>query len=64
MKKSLRFASAALALTLAAEMCIRDSKKEIQEVPAGELPGVHIVLVCGLWQGASGWAYPVFLVCV
>ena len=32
--------------------------KEKQEVPAGELPVVHIVLVCGLWQGASGsWVF-------
>ena len=29
------------------------SGKEKQEVPAGELPVVHIVIVCGLWQGAS-----------
>ena len=35
--------------------------KEKQEVPAGELPAVHIILVCGFWQGASGWAHPVFL---
>ena len=47
-----------------AEQAHHANKKEIQEVPAGELPGVHIVLICGLWQGASGWAYPVFLVCV
>jgi hypothetical protein len=31
-----------------------------QEVPAGELPVVHIVIVCGLWQGASFGARPVF----
>ena len=43
---------------------ITQTKKEIQEVPAGELPGVHIVLVCGLWQGASGWAHPVFVLSV
>ena len=35
--------------------------KEKQEVPAGELPAVHIILVCGFWQGASGWAHPVFV---
>ena len=34
---------------------------EKQEVPAGELPAVHIILVCGFWQGASGWAHPVFV---
>ena len=28
--------------------------KEKQEVPAGELPAVHIILVCGFWQGTSG----------
>ena len=35
--------------------------KEKQEVPAGELPVVHIAIVCGLWQGASGWTHPVFV---
>lgn len=35
--------------------------KEKQEVPAGELPAVYIILVCGFWQGTSGWAHPVFL---
>ena len=29
--------------------------KEKQEVPTGELPVVHIAIVCGFWQGASGW---------
>ena len=33
--------------------------KEKQEVPAGELPVVHIVLVCGLWQGASESRVPI-----
>ena len=38
--------------------------KEKQEVPAGELPVVHIVIVCGLWQGASySGAHPVFVLC-
>ena len=27
--------------------------KEKQSVPDGERPVVHIVIVCGLWQGAS-----------
>ena len=27
--------------------------KEKQEVPVGELPAVHIAIVCGFWQGAS-----------
>ena len=35
--------------------------KEKQEVPAGELPVVHIAIVCGFWQGASGWTHPVFV---
>ena len=29
------------------------SYEEKQEVPAGELPVVHIAIVCGFWQGAS-----------
>ena len=29
------------------------SGKEKQEVPVGELPVVHIAIVCGFWQGAS-----------
>ena len=34
------------------------SGKEKQEVPAGELPVVHIAVVCGSWQGASGcWVF-------
>ena len=36
------------------------ANNEKQEVPAGELPAVHIILVCGFWQGASGWTPPVF----
>ena len=35
--------------------------KEKQEVPVGELPAVHIAVVCGLWQGASAWAHSVFV---
>ena len=37
------------------------TSKEKQSVPDGERPVVHIVIVCGLWQGASGWAHPVFI---
>ena len=38
------------------------SSKEKQEVPDGERPVVHIVIVCGLWQGASySGAHPVFV---
>ena len=34
------------------------SGKEKQEVPAGELPVVHIAIVCGFLQGASGsWVF-------
>ena len=34
--------------------------KEKQEVPAaGELPVVHIAIVCGFWQGASGSRVPI-----
>ena len=36
------------------------SGKEKQSVPDGERPAVHIAVVCGFWQGASGWAHPVF----
>mgnify|MGYP004594084087 FL=1 len=43
-----------------AEQAHHANKKEIQEVPTGELPGVHIAIVCGLWQGASySGAHPV-----
>ena len=35
--------------------------KEKQEVPAGELPVVHIAIVCGFWQGASIQGAPCFL---
>ena len=37
------------------------SGKGKQEVPTGELPAVHIAIVCGFWQGASGWTHPVFV---
>ena len=37
------------------------ANNEKQEVPAGELPVVHIAIVCGFWQGASySGAHPVF----
>ena len=36
------------------------ANNEKQEVPDGELPVVHIAVVCGFRQGASGWAHPVF----
>ena len=37
-------------------------KKKKQEVPGGELPAVHIVIVCGFCQGASVRAHPVFVI--
>ena len=38
------------------------ANNEKQEVPSGgELPAVHIAIVCGFWQGASySGAHPVF----
>ena len=37
------------------------ASKEKQSVPDGERPVVHIVIICGLWQGASySGAPPVF----
>ena len=39
------------------------ANNEKQEVPTGELPVVHIAIVCGFWQGASGRAHPVFVLC-
>ena len=37
------------------------ANNEKQEVPIGELPVVHIAIICGFWQGASGMAHPVFV---
>ena len=38
------------------------ANNEKQEVPTGELPVVHIAIVCGFWQGASySGAHPVFI---
>ena len=44
-----------------AEQAHHTANKEKQSVPDGERPVVHIVIVCGLWQGASGWTHPVFV---
>jgi hypothetical protein len=44
-----------------AEQAHHTTIKEKQSVPDGERPAVHIAVVCGFWQGASGWAHPVFL---
>ena len=37
------------------------SGKEKQSVPDGERPVIHIAIVCGFLQGASGWTHPVFV---
>ena len=37
-----------------AEQAHHANKKEIQEVPAGELPGIHIAIVCGLFRVRPG----------
>jgi hypothetical protein len=44
-----------------AEQAHHIPSKEKQGVPDGERPVLHIVIVCGLWQGASGRAHPVFV---
>ena len=44
-----------------AEQAHHTPSKEKQSVPDGERPVVHIAIVCGFWQGASGWAHPVFV---
>ena len=36
-----------------AEQAYHTTSKEKQSVPDGERPVVHIILVCGFWQGAS-----------
>ena len=36
------------------------SGQEKQSVPDGERPVIHIAIVCGFLQGASGRAHPVF----
>jgi len=44
-----------------AEQAHHTTSKEKQSVPDEERPVIHIAVVCGFWQGASGWAHPVFL---
>ena len=46
-----------------AEQAHHAPSKEKQSVPDGERPVVHIVIVCGLWQGASIQGAPCFLFC-
>ena len=44
-----------------AEQAHHTTSKEKQSVPDGERPVVHIVIVCGFWQGVSySGAHPVF----
>ena len=47
--------------TWQAEQAHHTTRKEKQSVPDGERPVVHIAIVCGFWQGASGRAHPVFV---
>ena len=57
----LRCASQTRACLWQAEQAHHAPSKEKQSVPDGERPVVHIVIVCGLWQGASySGAHPVF----
>ena len=45
-----------------AEQTHHATSKEKQSVPDGERPVVHIVIVCGFWQGVSySGAHPVFV---
>ena len=44
-----------------AEQAHHTTSKEKQSVLDGERPAVHIAVVCGFWQGASGWAHPFFV---
>ena len=44
-----------------AEQAHHAPSKEKQSVPDGERPVVHIAIICGFWQGASGMAHPVFV---
>ena len=43
-----------------AEQAHHAPSNEKQSIPDGERPVVHIAIVCGFLQGASGWAHPVF----
>ena len=38
-----------------AEQAHHTTSKEKQSVPDEERPVIHIAVVCGFWQGASGW---------
>ena len=41
------------------EQAHHTANKEKQSVPDGERPAVHITIVCGFWQGASGSRVPI-----
>ena len=54
----LRCAAQTRACLWQAEQVHHTTSKEKQGVPDGERPAVHIAIVCGLWQGASGsWVF-------
>ena len=57
----LRCATQTRACLWQAEQAHHTTSKEKQSVPDGERPVVHIAIVCGFWQGASGWTHPVFV---
>ena len=57
----LRCAAQTRACLWQAEQAHHTTSKEKQSVPDEERPVVHIAVVCSFWQGASGWAHPVFL---
>ena len=49
-------------LALAGGTGSSDPRQKNQSVPDGERPVVHIVIVCGFWQGVSySGAHPVFV---
>ena len=56
----LRCAAQTQACLWQAEQVHHAPSNEKQSVPDGERPVVHIAIVCGFLQGASGWAHPVF----
>ena len=56
----LRCAAQTRACLWQAEQAHHAISKEKQSVSDGERPVVHIAVVCSFWQGASGWAHPVF----
>ena len=56
----LRCAAQTRACLWQAEQAHHAPSNEKQSVPDGERPVVHIAIVCGFLQGASGWTRPVF----